>query len=138
MKAVLLLPLVILLVLAVVLMPQGFNSSYSVLLGTLVLMLVVFWCILPRRYVVMDDRLRVDLGWPFGINIYYRNLAEIRSDSCGWRATVNWMTTMDPSRALRLVPKSGLNIVITPDRRGPFAEKLEKALNAWRQRSVPH
>lgn len=137
-KAILLVPLVVLLAEAIILMPQGFDPVYLVLLATLVFLLVLFWCVLPRRYLIMDDRLRIDLGWPFGFNLFFRNLSEIRRDSGGWRATVNWVTSLDPSRALRIVPRSGMSIMITPNRRDLFADKLEKALAAWRLRPMPH
>jgi hypothetical protein len=133
-KAVLLLPLFILLAEAIILMPRGFDASYITLLGTLIFLLIVFWCVLPRRYAVMDDRLRIDLGWPFGFNLYYRNLVEIRRDSGGWYIRANFVTTMDPARALRIVTTGGMQIMITPTRRDPFADKLEIALATWRQR----
>jgi hypothetical protein len=137
-KGILLLPLAILLVEAIVLAPMGFGPAYAVLLGSLAFLLVVFWCVLPRRYAVMDDRLRIELGWPFGFSLPYRNLAGIRRDSGGWRITVNWVTTLETARLLCIVPKAGMNIMISPSQRDQFAVRLEKALDAWRRRPEMH
>jgi hypothetical protein len=133
-KVLLSLPVVVLLTVALVFNPQGRDSVALPLIATLVFLMVVLRCVLPRRYVVMDDRLRIDLGWPLGFNLSYRNLSEVRRDSGGWRVTANWVTTFRPSRALRIVPVKGIDIIITPNRRDQFADQLEKALASWRRR----
>jgi hypothetical protein len=127
-KAVLALPVAIFLVIAVVSFPAEMEAGFT-MAGTAVLIAVIFWIVIPRKYVIYADRVKIVLGGPFSIGIPLRNIKTARIPKGIFSAGVNWVTSF--RNELQIVTRRGLNINITSGNRELFLEHLNKALEEW-------
>jgi len=89
---------------------------------------LLFKAILPRRYQIFEDRLKILLGGPFSINISFSNIREAKSAS-GSKALVYWGIRFATSthHVVEIVRKKGLNLVISPRNDDMFLEQLNQA-----------
>jgi hypothetical protein len=93
---------------------------------------LLFYAIVPRHFQLFEDRLRIELGRPFAMNVPYDNIREVRPASTE-EAFVYWgirfaTSTKNP---IEIVRNKGLNMIITPGDKDMFMEQLEQARNAW-------
>lgn len=98
------------------------------LLGITVFDALVFYFVMPRRYQVFDNRLRIVLGGPFGMDIPLSNIKEIRVAS-GSKIMVNWGIQLATSsrRTMEIVRKKGWSVTISPSDRETFIRRLNEA-----------
>lgn len=90
---------------------------------------LIFWGILPRRYQVYDDHLRIVLGGPFAVKIGFAEISGIevttRTD-----LTVNFVSAFTRTY-VRIVKKRRLNIAITPKNNDLFTDNANRAIVQW-------
>jgi hypothetical protein len=94
------------------------------------LMAATYWAIFPRKYLILDSKIRIVLGGQFSFNIPFDNLETARAPQ-GVSLGINFATTFLSKHAVEIIRKKGLNINITPSDRELFLENLNKALNDW-------
>lgn len=84
--------------------------------------------VIPRKYQLFEDRLRIQLGGPIAINVPYRNIKEVRP-ATGSEAYVYWGLRLATSKAtvVEIIKTRGLSMVISPVDRDIFMEQLEQA-----------
>ena len=84
--------------------------------------------IIPRKYQLFEDRLRIQLGGPIVINVPYRNIKEVRP-AANSEAYVYWGLRLATSKAtvVEIIKRRGLSMVISPSDRDIFMEQLEQA-----------
>ncbi|MFC1892721.1 hypothetical protein ACFLYR_01610 [Chloroflexota bacterium] len=89
---------------------------------------LLFKAILPRRYQVFEDRVRILLGGPFAINISFSNIAEAKPAS-GRKAMIYSGIRLATSthHVVEIVRKKGLNLVISPRDDDMSLEQLNQA-----------
>ncbi len=89
---------------------------------------LLFKAILPRRYQIFEDRLRILMGGPFAINISFSNIEEAKLAS-GSKAFAYRGLRLATSthHVVEIVRKKGLNVVISPSNRDMFLEQLNQA-----------
>ena len=100
-----------------------------VLLGTTVFEGLLFHCLLPRRFQLYPDRLRVILGYPFGFNIRLDTIQEARTVSAArtlFNAGLRLATS--PGNGVRIRRRGGFDLVISPRNREQFLERVNGAL----------
>ncbi|MDY6918127.1 MAG: hypothetical protein SVP26_09350 [Chloroflexota bacterium] len=109
-------------------------AAASVMLAVTVADAVLFNCIMPRRYQVWSDRLRIVLGWPFALNVPLKDIAEAREAS-GWTAFGRWGLRLAPSTTgvVVIVRRRGLDVAISPSDRDMFLGRLNTGLEAQRK-----
>lgn len=92
---------------------------------------LLFNAVIPRRFQIFQDRVRVVLGRPFVFNIPFSTIREVRSVS-GSKAFAYWgLRFATSSKAVvEIVRHKGLNVVISPANKNMFLEQLTQALNA--------
>ena len=90
---------------------------------------LIFHAVLPRRYQIFQDRLRIILGHPFAFNIPFSTIREARSTS-GLKAFAYWGLRFATSSkgVVEIVRHQGWNVVISPANEGLFLEQLNQAL----------
>ena len=92
---------------------------------------LVFRAVLPRRYEIWSESLRIVLGGPFAVNFALRNIAKARAVA-GRKAYVyrgvRFATTN--RGVIEIVRRKGLNVVISPRDRETFLQRLSQALEA--------
>ncbi len=94
------------------------------------LMAAVYWAIFPRKYLILESKIRIVLGGPFSFNIPFDNLETARAPE-GVSLGINFATTFLSKHAVEIIRKTGLKVNITPNNRELFLENLKKALNDW-------
>ncbi|PPD58125.1 PH domain-containing protein [Dehalogenimonas etheniformans] len=110
--------------------------------GTLWLMVIValaeaglFYFIIPRKYQIFDDRVRICLGAPVRYDIPLSTIREARPGG-GAEAWVYWGLRMATSskNVVELVRRGGMDVVISPSDRETFLEQLELAMRSANRR----
>jgi hypothetical protein len=103
--------------------------------ATTLLMAAIYWAIFPRRYLILDSKLKIALGGPFSFNIPFSNLETARAPQ-GATFGINFPTCFSNERTVQIIRKKGWYVNITPNDRAPFLENLNKALNDWRINNI--
>ncbi len=87
--------------------------------------------IMPQRFQIFQDRLKIVLGGPFAFDISFSNIREVRRASAG-KAFAYWGIRLATSTqgVVEIVIKKGLNLVISPTHPDMFLEQVNQALGA--------
>jgi len=89
---------------------------------------LLFRAVLPKRYQIFEDRLKIIMGGPFAINIDFSNIEEAKPAS-GRKAFayggLRFATSIH--NIVEIVRRKGLNIVISPNNADMFLEQLNQA-----------
>ncbi len=89
---------------------------------------LLFKAILPRRFQIFEDRLKILLGGPFAINIPFSSIIDVKSAS-GRKTFAYWGIRFATStqHVVEIVRKKGLSLVISPRNDDMFLERLNQA-----------
>ena len=122
--------LVLTFILGIIFISQDTEAAV-VMFGITLFDALLFKAILPRRFQIFQDRLRILLGGPFAINIPFSNIAEVKTAS-GRKATIYSGLRLATSsyHVVEIIRKKGLNIVISPTNDEMFLEQLNQARNS--------
>jgi hypothetical protein len=102
--------------------------------ATALLLGAIYWAIFPRKYQVLDGKLKIVLGGSFSFNVPFDNL-ELAGKPEGVNLGINFVTTFLSRHVVEIKRKKGMNVNITPDNRDLFLENLNKAIYEWRRGS---
>ncbi len=107
------------------------RTGAYVVLGVTVFDALLFYAVLPRRYQIYTDRVRIVLGRPFAVNLPLSTIKEARPAS-GIKAFAYWGIRFATSSktVVEIVRRRGWNFVISPANRELFLERLAEALKA--------
>ena len=103
--------------------------------ATTLLMVALYWAILPRKYRILDSKFKIVLGGPFSFNVPFDNL-EAAGAPEGATFGINFATCFSSERTVQITRKKGWNVNITPNSRDRFLENLNKALTDWRRYNI--
>jgi hypothetical protein len=129
-KGIMLLPIFLLLMGVYYLIIAQIEAAIGMFAATL-LMGTIYWAVLPRKYLILDSKVKIALGGPFSVSIPFSNLEAARKPE-GISLGLNFATTFLSQHIVEIKTKKGLNVNITPRDRELFLENLNKALNDWR------
>ena len=109
-----------------------------VMFGVTLFDALLFKAILPRRFQIFEDRLKILLGGPFSINILLSNIAEVKSASSR-EVFAYWgiRFATSTSNVVEVVRKKGLNLIISPRNDDMFLEQLNQALQSQSSQDNP-
>ncbi|MFC2050742.1 hypothetical protein ACFLTN_06155 [Chloroflexota bacterium] len=133
-KAIMLLPVFFILMGVYSLITAQVEAAISMFAATL-LMGAIYWAVLPRKYLILDSRIKIVLGGPFSFSIPFSNLEAARKPK-GISLGINFATTFLRQHIVEIKRKKGWNVNITPCNRDLFLENLNKALNEWRRNNI--
>lgn len=102
------------------------------LFATAVLMGAIYWAIFPRKYQILDSKIRIVLGGPFSVNIPFDTLETVGKPE-GVSLGLNFATTFVSEHVVEIKRKKGMTVNITPDNRDQFLENLNKAVYDWKR-----
>ena len=105
------------------------------LFATAVLMGAIYWAVFPRKYQVLDSKLRIVLGGPFSFNISFNTL-ETAGKPEGVNLGINFATTFISEHIVEIKRKKGMTVNITPNDRDLFLENLNKAVHEWKRGNI--
>ena len=114
-------------ILGVVLISENIAAA-AVMFGVTLFDALLFKAILPRRFQIFGDRVRILLGWHLAHNIPFSNIVDARSAS-GSRVFAYWGIRFATSTCfvVEIVCKKGLNAIISPSKGDIFLEQLNQA-----------
>jgi len=104
------------------------------LFATTLLMGAIYWAVFPRKYQILNSKIRIVLGGQFSFNVPFDNLETARQPE-GVSLGINFATTFLSQHAVEIKRKKGMNVNITPNDRDLFLENLNKAVYDWRRGS---
>jgi hypothetical protein len=124
--------LLMFLVLGLVLLFQDTEGAFA-MFGALVLNALLFKLVMPQRYQIYSDRVRIVLGGPFAWNIPFHTIKEARSASGSKAFAYNGVRFATSVKGVVEITRSrGCNVVISPSNREVFLEQLNRALSLQR------
>jgi hypothetical protein len=94
---------------------------------------LTIYLVMPKRYQLFDNKVRIVLGGPFGMDIPLSNIKEVRPAS-GSKTSAFWGIQLATSSrtAMEIIRKKGWSVLISPSDREAFLERLNEALKAAR------
>src|SRR4030042_1121411 len=115
------------LIVAIVLLTQDILGA-AIMFGITVFDAMLFWCILPKRFIVFEDRLKIVLGGPFSITIPFRDIVKVRQATKDM-AFVYWGYRLGTSLKFQveIERRNGLSVLISPSMENEFIEQLNQA-----------
>jgi hypothetical protein len=110
------------------------QESLITLLVSTASILVLFWLILPRKYQILEEKLRIVLGGPFSFHIPFETIEAAKQLSVAKSATF-WGLNFSPTlkNIVGIKRKKGMNVTISPSNPGLFLENLDKAITDWKR-----
>ena len=114
-------------VLGIIFISQDIEASI-VMFGVTLFDAVLFKAVLPRRFQIFEDRLRILLGGPLAINIPLSNITEAKPAAASKTFIYNGIRLATSSRhVVEIVRKQGMNLVISPAHDDMFLDQLNQA-----------
>lgn len=132
-KLILLLPLAIILIIALVFSnPDQQDSSYLIYeaTGIAVLMALLYFFIIPVKYCILNDQVRINFRGHFVFSIPFSHIRSIDTASW-WTISINFPANLCKSNMLEIRRKSRLAVTITPDDKEAFIENFRRAYENW-------
>jgi len=129
-KAIMVLPLFFVLIGAFYLAASQPESAIG-MFATAVLMAAIYWAVFPRKYRILESKVKIVLGGPFSFDIPFDSIETARAPQ-GASVGINFPSSFSSKNAVQIVRRKGLNVNITPSDREVFLENLDEALNSWR------
>jgi hypothetical protein len=102
------------------------------LFATGVLMGAIYWAVFPRKYQILNSKIRIVLGGQFYFNIPFDTLETVGKPE-GVSLGLNFATTFLSQHVVEIKRKKGMTVNITPDNRDLFLENLNKAVYDWKR-----
>jgi hypothetical protein len=109
--------------------------ALAVLFATAIFLLLLFWAILPRKYQILEDRIKIVLGRPFSFDIGFNTIEETRREG-GRRIVLAYRGRRFATSAkniVEIIRGKGMNVTISPRNRELFLQELNKAIANWKR-----
>ena len=117
----------ILLSIGIILMPKDREGAIAVFSGSL-FVTFLFYLVLPKKYQIFEDKLKIVLGWPLYVDLSLVNISDSQITS-GRKVFAYWGIRFATSTksVVEIIRKRGLNIVISPSNGSLFVNRLNEA-----------
>ena len=100
-----------------------------VMLGMAIFYVLLFRLVMPQRYQVYSDRMRIVLGGPFAWNIPFSTIREARAASGSKAFAYNGVRFATSSKGVVQITRSrGCSVVISLTNKDIFLEQLSRAM----------
>ena len=117
-------------VMGLILLFEDTEAAFS-MFGVAVLDAVIFRLVIPRRYQIYSDRIRIVLGGPFALNISLSTVKEVKAASGAKAFAYSGVRFATSSKnVVEITRTRGCNYVISPLNREIFLEQANSALQA--------
>ncbi len=122
--------LVLFLVMGGVLLFQNKADAFG-MFGIAVFYALLFRVIMPQRYQIYSDKIRIVFGGPFAWNIPFSTIEEVRSASGAKAFAYSGVRFATSSKNVVEIRRSrGCNVVISPANRDVFLEQAGRAMKS--------
>jgi fumarate reductase subunit D len=106
------------------------RASGLALFGITVFVLLLYWAVLPRKFLVLEDRVKITFG-VFSFNIPFHTIKEVKiikgSKFFGFNSVTSFRSMIE------IVRKRWTSVSISPDNRDLFLAQLNKAMADWKR-----
>jgi hypothetical protein len=120
----------IFLVVGIVLLFQDTEGAFT-MFGVTIFYAVLFRLVMPQKYLVYSDKVRIVLGGPFAWNIPFATIREVRPASRVSAFAYNGIRFVTSSRGVVEISRSkGCNVVISPSNKDVFLEQVRGAMKS--------
>jgi len=120
----------LLLIMGLVLLFEDTEAAFT-MFGVAVFDAVLFKLIIPQRYQIYSDRIRIVLGGPFALNIPLSTVKEVKEASGAKAFAYSGVRFATSSKnVVEITRTRGCNYVISPLNREVFLEQANSALEA--------
>ena len=106
------------------------REASIVLFACLAFILLLYWAILPRKFQILEDRVKVVMGGPFSFSIRFDGVKTARKTTGLAHFGIGFATSVN---RVEIVKGRGMNVLLSPSNQEQFVENLNKALNDWRK-----
>jgi hypothetical protein len=112
---------------ALALITVDINATWA-LLGDTAFVGLLFWTIMPRSYRIYADRLTIQLGSPFAMNVPLESIQSAGKAS-SYYAMAYWGVRFATSisNVVEIKHRRGMNVIISPTDPNGFLEHLNEA-----------
>jgi hypothetical protein len=134
-KLIFMLPSILLLISALIFSktdPAGTLYFVYGAAGTALIMAVLYVLLLPTRYCVLNNKMKIEFRGPFSFSIPFDTVAGVR-DARWSTVGINFPTNMSQSAVLEIVRKGRMAVTITPSDKQAFIQSFHKAFEDWKQ-----
>ena len=122
--------LIILLALGIGLLFEETEDAF-VIFGVTIFDALLFKLVMPRRYQIYSDKVRIVLGWPLAWNIPFTTIKEVRPASRVSAFAYNGVRFATSSKGIvEIIRSKGCNSVISPSNKEIFLEQVSRAMKA--------
>ena len=122
--------LIILLALGIGLLFEETEDAF-VIFGVTIFDALSFRLVMPQRYQVYSDKVRIVLGWPLAWNIPFTTIKEVRSASGAKAFAYNGVRFATSSKGIvEIIRSKGCNAVISLSNKEIFLEQVSRAMKA--------
>ena len=122
--------LITLLAVGIVLLFQDTEGAFT-MFGVIIFYAVLFRLVMPQKYQVYSDKVRIVLGWPLAWNIPFSTIKEVRPGSGASAFVYNGVRFATSSRDVVEIRRSkGCNVVISPSNRDVFLQQVDMAMKS--------
>jgi hypothetical protein len=121
--------LAVMLVMAITMFDSSREEAF-VSIGTAVFILLIFWAVMPRKYCIYEDKIKIVMGTPFSLSIRFDTIKYAGEPRGKLTVGINFVTSF--RNTVEIVRKRGMNVNISPGDREAFLENLNNALYNWR------
>ena len=113
---------------------------FSILGATGFVMLAVVLALSPNKYQILNDRIRIVLGWVFHFDITFSNIENATAATMEglWGLNLHFINSLSSDDILQITRKRWPKVYITPWDRKLFLEHLNKALADWRKYNISY
>src|SRR4030042_338390 len=118
-KLVLAIPVVIILIPALYALASNDTRTAYEMLVIVAVIIIVMWLIVPRQYLIFDDRLKIVLGGPFSFGVHFNTIKTARIPK-GTTFGVNFPSSLSNNHVVEIVRNRRLSVTITPNERDLF------------------
>jgi hypothetical protein len=135
-KIVLALPIAILVLNAVFLIANSQAAAMLIVFAVALFLVLIFWLVLPRKFVVMQDKLVIELGGPFSFKIAYKDIKS--AGKINWKSKNFAMNfTSSIQNTVNVTASKGLSINFSPSHSEQFLQNLNEAMEKWKNNNSP-
>jgi Bacterial PH domain len=118
----------IFLVLGIVLLFRDTEVAF-IMFGVTIFDAVLFRVVMPRKYQVYSDKMRIVLGGPFAWNIPFSTIKEVRAASGSKAFAYNGVRFATSSKGVVEIRRSkGCSVVISPSNKDVFLGQVNRAM----------
>jgi hypothetical protein len=112
-----------------VLLSSGETGGFLALLLEGLIVFLILWVVIPRKYQVFQDQIKIVFGGPFYVRIGFDNIKQIETTNKTY-FTINYATAITRTY-VRIEKKKGLSVAITPKSNEQFVENAKLAWQEW-------